>query len=124
MASSRWGIALVVACLVLLAGGAMFYRAEEESARRSTEAQLEAVAQLKAGQIMEWRNERLNDATDVMGSLFLIESIADWLTHPDEAAAAKIRTRLRNLQAHQHFSDILLADWGGSITTRSWRGIS
>lgn len=57
----RWMIAtLAVMLLFLLAGGWWLYRSQEQTMRQQIEAELTAIAQLKAGQVADWFKERLS----------------------------------------------------------------
>ena len=51
-----------VAALAMAAGGYWLYRHETQAIRSEKQSELKAIAELKAGQIAAWRNERLADA--------------------------------------------------------------
>ena len=60
---SRWLIAIhVITIILLVAGGAWFYRTQERDLRQHAADELQAIAQLKVDQISTWRAERLADA--------------------------------------------------------------
>ena len=57
---SRWVLALSSAVILAMAGiCASACEIQHQSLRQDVAANLEAIAQLKAGQIIQWRNERL-----------------------------------------------------------------
>ena len=57
---------VVLAILVLLTGGAIFYRAQEQQVRQQVGLRLAAIARLKVDQIAAWRAERLEAGTKLM----------------------------------------------------------
>lgn len=91
-AFSRWLIAaLAMTLIVLLAGGAWLYLAEQTAGRQQAEKELAAIAQLKIDQIVNWRGERVADAALLMESPFLAKTVARFFAGPDGEAAAKPR---------------------------------
>ena len=86
----RMAIALTAVFLAILAGGAAFYKFQEQRQLRQVEANLTAIARLKADQIAAWLDERLNDGADLMDRSFLIERIARWM------AGSKCSARMRS----------------------------
>ena len=107
-----------LALLGVLAGGAWFYWAQEQQVRREVEADLEAIARLKADQIVQWRAERLGDAAVLMGSQFFGAGVTRWLTDPQADLAEKILARFRAMQLHNRYSDVLLVDARGQVRLR------
>ena len=108
--------ALIAALFVaLLAGGALFYRAQERLMRGEIEENLLSIAHLKVGQIAQWRSERLDGATALSDSTYLIEGVAHWLAQPTPATTARLQARLRALQRGQHFQDVILVDAQGRV---------
>jgi PAS domain S-box-containing protein len=107
--------AMALALLGVLAGGAWFYRAQEQPVRRKVEAELETIAQLKADQIVQWREKCLGDAGVLMSSVFFTEGVARWLANPKAEVGDKILTRFRALQQCGHYHDVLLVDGRGQV---------
>ena len=56
-------VALVFMLLSLLAVGAWFFRAQEQTMREAVKTDLSAIVRLKVDQIAAWRRERLEDGT-------------------------------------------------------------
>ena len=107
-----WGLlALAVACSGL--GGYRFYQhtvAIEEGEKR---ADLAAVAELKVGQIVAWRAERLRDAR-LFSSGPSGRAILGWLANPgDRDLAASVQTLWRDVAAHSAYSDIAVCTPSG-----------
>jgi len=107
--------ALAAVLLALLAGGAWFYKAQEQEQRRQVEGQLQAIARLKADQIANWRKERLDDASVLMDRLALIADAKHWFTKPTAKTAEEILRRFRSLREHYRYHDVLLVDLDGKV---------
>jgi len=65
-----WTAAFLSLALVLLVGGYGYYRGEAERIRQGKYQDIAAIGALKAGQIREWRQERLADARRSAASPF------------------------------------------------------
>ena len=115
----RWeqgvAAAMVLALLTVLAGGAWFYHAQEQQVRREVEVNLEAVAQLKVDQIVQWRAERLGDGGVLTASQFFAEGVARWLADPQIDGGGEILARFRALQQYYRYHDVLLVDGRGQV---------
>ncbi len=112
----RW-LAMVfgLAVVILLVGGVAFYRAREQEQRQRAEAELLAIARLKANQIAGWRAERLGDAAVLMESPFFAEEVARWMASPEAEDTQHMLTRFRSVQEHYHYQDVLLVDAAGQV---------
>ena len=112
----RWLMtALGLAVVAALAGGAWFYRAQEQHLRQSAEAGLQAIAQLKVDQIAQWRAERLADAAVIAESPFFAEGAARSLAAPQAENTEQMLTQFRSIREHYHYRDVLLVDAGGQV---------
>ena len=112
----RWlAASLAAATLLLLAGGGWFYRTQERHLRIRAEKELQAIAELKVGQIAAWRADQLAEAGELMSSAFFIEGVARAMASRQVGAAREIRNRFRSLQEHYNYTDVLLVDMGGKV---------
>ncbi|MBI5341917.1 MAG: response regulator [Deltaproteobacteria bacterium] len=112
----RWlAAALGLAMLLLLAGGAWFYRTQELQLRSNAEKELQAIAQLKADQIAAWRSDQLAEAAELMSSFFLIQGVERWMANPRSGSPEEILSRLRSVQDHHLYRNILLTDARGAV---------
>lgn len=96
--------------LLLLAGGAWFFRAQHKQQESEVADYLWSIAQIKAKQIADWRAEKLADAAVLTERHTLISSVKRFLSEPSEEEAREISRRLRPVAARYHFEDILLVD--------------
>ena len=112
----RWLIVtLGLVLVILLGGGIWFYASQEQALRRKAEDDLQAIAQLKVNQIVDWRTQRLGDAAILTESPFFTAGTVAWLANPQAGQSADILIRLRSLQNHYSYDDVLLADTSGQV---------
>jgi two-component system, cell cycle sensor histidine kinase and response regulator CckA len=110
-ASPLWQKAAVAATLLaLLAGGFWFFQVQRGQQRKEVEERLGAIAELKADQIADWREERLADANVFSQQPGLVESVRRFLASPTDQEASEILSRLRPIQERYHYADIFLVD--------------
>jgi two-component system cell cycle sensor histidine kinase/response regulator CckA len=116
LSAYRFHIIMVLVTVAILAGGYWFYHDQEQQMRRRIEGGLLIVAQLKAEQITEWRNERLGDANILVGSPFFTEGVQKYLSSPtDTEARDKVLSRLAIIENTYPYQDILLTDTNGKV---------
>jgi PAS domain S-box-containing protein len=111
---------LVSAALLLLVALAVFHglRAERQA---SVEAALQAVAELKIGQLDTWLNERTADVALFGSDSQLASDFNRWLSQDgqDEAALAEIQARLAAMKRNVGYDTIALFDAAGNERIRS-----
>ena len=118
----RYWVAYLVftlAAVSVLVAGSWLYLRQEQLMRRNVEANLAAIAQLKAEQIVAWRSERFGDARVMAESDFLKEPVARWLAQPEDKLGNQIQTRFRAMERYNQYSDVLLVDEAGAIRLRA-----
>jgi PAS domain S-box-containing protein len=110
----RWLLAAAVLGMpATLSGGGWFYYTQRQYLRQDAEEDLQAVALLKVEEIVQWRAERLGDASVLMEDPFFGEAVARWMARPQAANADSLRSHFRSLQTHYHYHDVVLVDAGG-----------
>ena len=115
---SRRTLALFLAliALMLVVGGYGFYRFETKRIRLEKFNELAAIGELKAGQIADWREERLKDAKQISENVFLVESLGDWLKDTGNPTKLwKSVERLKLVQRTQGYVDVVILDLQGRI---------
>ncbi len=119
--AQRTVLALASTGAILLGAGLLFFFAQRAHLRAVAAADLEAIGELKAAEIAEWRSERLGDATVLMRSPFLNDAVTDWLTGEPLPAAqvrsveAGLKERFLSLRAAYGYADVLLVDDSGRV---------
>ncbi len=98
----------------ILAGGYSFYVDQERLARQSTEDALQVVARFKTNQVIQWRAERLGDATVIMENTIAADEFAQWLTTPTPELTETLLRWLRSIQEAYSYRDVLLLDAQGN----------
>ena len=114
--SPRWVLLVLgLALALLIAGGIWFYTTQEQALWHETEEMLQAVANLQVDQIVRWRSDLLDEATELTERPFLTEGIERWMTNPTNRLNDLIQGLLQNLQKHDHYYDVKLVDATGQV---------
>jgi len=77
-----------VASVSLAAGGYWYWRHEVQTIRREKYHDLKAIAELKANQIVQWRNERIADARVNSQEALFRTAVGRWLQAPGDASSS------------------------------------
>lgn len=111
IALERWGLGATVFILVAgLVMGGLFYRSQEGRLLRRAKANLEGIAQVKAGQIVQWRNSQYEDARLLMANRTLIEALEPWSRTPNSPPPPAATEYFHALREHAGCSEVLLLD--------------
>lgn len=111
--------ALIVVFLFLVAGiisaGYFYHRKHEKQYLFEIERQLSAIADLKMGQLLIWREERLADAGLFHHNIAFENLVKSVIEHPEaEQAHREIKAWLGRLQAKRNYNRIFLLDTQGN----------
>ena len=111
-----WVVVFALMALALLAGGYGYYHDEAERIRQAKYQDIAAIAELKAGQIQQWRQERLADARRAAESPFFRRALAEWRRAPETPGLrADWQQRLKLEQEAYGYAEVLLLDPEGRI---------
>ncbi|MEW6753884.1 MAG: PAS domain-containing protein [Candidatus Latescibacterota bacterium] len=109
-------ILLSLFALGLAAGGYGYYRRDQHAIAARKHQELHAIAQLKVGQVLAWRQERLEDARKTSSSPLFARGVAAWLADRRLAGLqSDLQGRLVLEQQHSVYADALLLDCDGHI---------
>jgi PAS domain S-box-containing protein len=88
---AEWGLVLIFAILSLgiVVGGAFYYRHYERQFRTAAEHQLAAIAELKVGELAQYRKERLEDAAIFFENTAFSGLVRRFLEHPEDPDAQR-----------------------------------
>ena len=106
---------LAVALVVILAGGVRFYHSVKSFTLHRAEYRFAAIAHLKVDQISAWRSERLSDAAVLTESPLITAAVARFFVDQNSVNAQELRSHFLSLQAHNHYSNILLVTPEGGV---------
>ncbi|SPD75254.1 Multi-sensor hybrid histidine kinase [uncultured Desulfobacterium sp.] len=111
------GLALifVVVAILLAAGGYWFYCSQARAIRNEKYNDLKTIAELKIGQIIEWRKERLADSR-IYSSGVLRAGIRRWIRSGNDTALKKaVLKHLEFLSRTGRYQNIIVTDPEGKI---------
>ncbi len=108
-------ITLVFTIAILCLGIAFIYF-QESSFRKQSELELSAIADLKAKQLVEWRQERIDDAESIILNHELINNFANLIEHSQiESIRNQIKNWLSIMSWSTMYEEILITDSNGII---------
>ncbi|MCX6031008.1 MAG: ATP-binding protein [Chloroflexi bacterium] len=99
----------------IITGGILFYRGQAQRTRQQQELILESIAQLKMDQIVNWRNERLDDGKMLAHSPVFATALAAWLAHPQAAETDRLLASLFGVDGARAYYNTLLLDKAGRV---------
>ena len=96
--------------------GLFYYENQKKEIRKDKQDELLAIADLKVGQIANWRKERLADAATIRGNFLLVPHILHFLHDPKEAKLKEgILTWMESFRETYQYDDILLLNKEGAL---------
>ena len=109
---------LILIFVILTAGilfaGHFFYSNYANNHRTHVESELSAIADLKAGELVQWRKERIWDANQLYGNPALSSLVQRYFEHPDDVdAQEQLRSWLAAFQANYQYARVFLLDTQG-----------
>jgi two-component system cell cycle sensor histidine kinase/response regulator CckA len=112
--AQRWlvGVFVFIAGALLL-GGLWFHQREIVAMRAERYADLDAIAGLKTGQLVAWRQERLADARVSTAGLRLHDAMPVARTIPAGPQRARLHAYLEEMRAAYRYADVILATPAG-----------
>jgi len=106
-----WVALFLAAALALVGGGYGYYQSETERIRQEKYREIAAIGELKAGQIEQWRRERLSEISMSSKAPFFGQGLRQWLRDPNNTTLlATVQERLVSDQKERGYADVLLID--------------
>ncbi len=110
-----WLIFILLAAGIVLAGF-LNYRFRENTFKKEMEHKLTAISDLKAGEILHWRTERLGDARVLFRNPVFAVLVREFFTRPRDSVQEKtLRTWMRLVQEGYNYDQVCLLDVGGAV---------
>ena len=109
-------MALLFVVLVagIVAAGSLYYQIQKKHYRTKVEHDLSTVADLKAGEIALWRQERLADAGVFYQNPAFAATVRRYLENPgDVSQQQEVRTWIRHIQISLNYDKVRLLDTEG-----------
>jgi PAS domain S-box-containing protein len=107
-------LSAVITSVVILIAGYSVFRHFVKQDRTDSAHQLAAIADLKTGEIVQWRNERLGDAAVFHRNPTFFALVRRYFYDPDDAdAQAQIHSWMAKVQAHLRYDRLCLHDAAG-----------
>jgi len=105
---------IISASSILL--GYLYYKSQKARLLKDKNLELSAIADLKVGQIAQWRNERLSDAVLIGENTPFIKLLYEYLHSKDKAnLRPEIRASLKSVTRNTEYKNILLIDSIGQV---------
>ena len=111
-----WLLGLIFVCLVtgIVAAGYFYYRNYEKHYRSEVERQLSAVADLKVGELAQWRRERLADGAVFFKNGSFSGFVQRFFEKPEDAQAQRqIQAWVEKYQTANQYDHVSLLDAQG-----------
>jgi two-component system cell cycle sensor histidine kinase/response regulator CckA len=111
-----WIGVLLLVCFGFAAGGYAFFRFDANRIRQNKYMEIAAIAQLKVGQLLNWRRERLSDAERIASNPFFRKAVSGWLERPSSAGLrSDVQQWLKLELSGEAYDDVLLVSVSGDI---------
>ncbi len=113
-----WRLAGIFVAMVLgiSIAGRVYYVSQREQIKQEKQSQLVAIADLKVGQISQWRDERIADGKSIAENPFLLECLSAIRENQrTRSNKARLRNWMRSLGEHYGYERVELLDPVGKL---------
>jgi two-component system cell cycle sensor histidine kinase/response regulator CckA len=112
-----WFLLTVFLCLVLgiLLTGFLIYQNLQNKSKEDTYGSLAAIADLKVGQIVQWRHERLGDALIIRYNAALCRQVKSYLSTPKGPHGQELVQWMKSFGEYNGYATMSLLDTKGTI---------
>jgi len=107
-ARRMWGALFGLVALAILAGGYLYYRGEAGRIRQQKYGEIATIAGMKAGQIAQWRKERLADVARAANGPRVITVVAEFVRNPDPATKVELKKLLEINRKGDLYANVIL----------------
>ena len=105
---------IIAASSIIL--GFLYYRNQKERLLRDKQLELSAIADLKVGQIAQWRQERTGDGNFISGNEPLVSQLSEFMIdNAQQVMRIKVINSLRSITVSFDYKSILLLDSAGNV---------
>ena len=113
-----WYLPLIFLLLLIAtsSAGYLYYQGQKKQIKKEKLNELLAIADLKVGQIVDWRKERLGDATTIFDNFFLAPHVQYLIRNPSSSKGKKeIFEWMESFKKSYRYGDIFLVDREGAV---------
>ena len=104
-------IIFFVLILVINVLGYLYYENQKEHIKKEKQNELLAIADLKVAQIVNWRNERLDDFISVLNNPLIITQLHQWLHDPKKnSQREEILTWMKSLHGRSRYDRVIIVN--------------
>ncbi len=104
--------------------GYFYYQRQKKDVLREQTTQLQAIADLKASEISNWRQQKLNDGYLIFYNRIMVDQLLSFLRRPTAAAKNRLLEWLEIRRKYLRYTDIMLFDMAGNIRLTAGSGES
>ncbi len=113
-------VIFVLLLIIIIFAGVGYFLVQRSSIVKSEQDKLTAVAELRVGQIVRWRNERLNHIEYIYSNPMFARMVKAFFENPDKPEIAQeIQVWMKSLQTCGLFAEVYLFDASGRQITAS-----
>ena len=116
----RWSgflflVIFVIFTLGIVISGYFYYKSQAKELREATNDQLIAIADLKVTQLVNWREDRMEDAVYILNQPLFLPFVHQYLDNSgDPALTKKVFSWMKLFQENQNYKTIILTDAQGN----------
>ena len=113
-----WKMLILTGLLILCAifwGVTVAYQGQQERHRHQAEQELYAINYLQTQGVVDWREQRMTDATALADDALFGQATSRWLYSRSDALQSPVQERLRILQERAKYTAVYLVDSGGRL---------
>jgi PAS domain S-box-containing protein len=112
-----WTLLLVFMLLTIgiSTSGYFFYKKQKKDSYREQTANLRAVADLKAAEISNWRQQMLNDGHLIFYNRIMVDQLLSFLRQPTATDKSRISKWLSIRRSYLRYLDIIVSDAAGNV---------
>ncbi|MDX2109223.1 MAG: PAS domain S-box protein [Verrucomicrobiota bacterium] len=113
-------ILFIVVIVVILVCGVVYYQKIKQDYLQNADLMLNAVADLKVGELTRWREERLNDTRSFIDNKLFSQLVASVLQNSNNAQSKnELGIWLKSLIEHSQYDRVILLDLEGHVRYKS-----
>ena len=114
----KWSLTSLfgVVAVALPVSGYWLYRHQTQTIQSEKQSELKTIAELKAGQIVAWRGERIGDARVHSRRAFLRSAVGRWLTASGDASlSTEVAENMEFIRKTYGYENVIVAGRDGRI---------